>query len=134
MKFRKSKKVEAAIPTGSMADIAFLLIVFFMVSTTFSQDKTTVNLPATLDRQEIPKNALHISITEDGVLRVGGQEATMEDITPAAMLELQKNKEQWFLIKVDKEVRYGLVEEVLERLRSTNARNICFLTVQEVVE
>ena len=134
MKLRKRTKIEAAIPTSSMSDIAFLLIVFFMVSTSFSQDRTTVNLPATIERQEIPKNALHISINDAGELRVGGNVATMEDVAPSALLELQTNMEKWFLIKVDKEVRYGMVEDVLEHLRSTGARNICFLTVQEIVK
>ena len=35
MKIRRTKALDANIPTASMADIAFLLIVFFMVSTVF---------------------------------------------------------------------------------------------------
>jgi len=38
-KIKQSKKREAFIPTGSMSDIAFLLLLFFMVSTVFVQEK-----------------------------------------------------------------------------------------------
>ena len=47
MKIPKSKKAPAMIPTGSMADIAFLLIIFFMVTTVFEVDRTSVNLLST---------------------------------------------------------------------------------------
>ena len=54
------------IPTASMADIAFLLIIFFMVTINFEVDKTQVFLPKTTIRLEIPKKAAYISITEAG--------------------------------------------------------------------
>jgi biopolymer transport protein ExbD len=45
MKVKKSKTISAYVPTASMADIAFLLIIFFMVSAVFPLDKTQVDLP-----------------------------------------------------------------------------------------
>ena len=51
-KIQGRSKVGAVIPTASMADIAFLLIIFFMVTTTHQVDKTSVNLPTATIRQE----------------------------------------------------------------------------------
>lgn len=134
MAFGKStkQKTDAAIPTSSMADIAFLLIIFFMVSTTFSQDKTTVHLPQSINRMEIPKNATIISFTEDGQLRMRGQEVTMLDIEPEARQDLSKNTEHYFILKIDKTVRYEIVDEILEQLRRAEARNLSFPTEQEI--
>ena len=47
---RLTKKAEAVIPTASMADIAFLLILFFMVTTVHELDNTSVNLPPAKSR------------------------------------------------------------------------------------
>ena len=63
MRLKAHLQAGAVIPTASMADIAFLLIVFFMVTITFEKDKTQVALPKTDLRYEIPKETAYISIT-----------------------------------------------------------------------
>ena len=49
MKFNRKSKVQSVIPTASMADISFLLLVFFMVSTVFVRYR---GLPVTLPQAE----------------------------------------------------------------------------------
>lgn len=65
MKVKKSKTIEAYIPTASMADIAFLLIIFFMVSSVFPVDKTQVELPTTADYKHYNEDSAVISITTE---------------------------------------------------------------------
>ena len=72
MKFRKSKNIEAYIPTASMADIAFLLIIFFMVSSVFPVDKTQVDLPDTAEIEKYSEDSAVISITTDQLEFVRG--------------------------------------------------------------
>jgi len=66
MRLQARSTQNQGIPTASMADIAFLLIIFFMVTINFEVDKTQVYLPKTEIRLEIPKKAAYISITEAG--------------------------------------------------------------------
>ena len=75
MKIGAKNKFEPAIPTASMADIAFLLIIFFMLTITFEVDKTQVQLPRTEIRIEIPKKAAYVSLDDTGTLRVSNGEA-----------------------------------------------------------
>ena len=70
MELHAARVKEAVIPTASMADIAFLLIIFFMLTMTFEVDKTRVTLPETLVRMEIPKKAAFISVNEAGAIKV----------------------------------------------------------------
>ena len=89
MKVRKPKQAESYIPTASMADIAFLLIVFFMVTTNITVDRTRVSLPTSMERTEVPKDAAVIAIEESGVVHFSdGEEQSrvinMNDILPAA--------------------------------------------------
>jgi biopolymer transport protein ExbD len=131
---RKRAGTDVYIPDSSMADIAFLLIIFFMVSTSFSKDKTTVQLPASTERIEIPKNADIISISKAGEIRFNNEEVTMTEILDNASLAMSKNSEQFFIIKADKTVKYELIDEALEQLRQAGVRNISFPTVQEIEE
>lgn len=68
MKVRKSRDIEAYIPTSSMADIAFLLIIFFMVTSVFPLDKTTVELAETAEVYPYPEDSMVIVITTEKLL------------------------------------------------------------------
>ena len=70
MKVKKSKAVDAYIPTASMADIAFLLIIFFMVSSVFPVDKTQVDLPDTDEVKQYNEDSAVIAISTNKLIWV----------------------------------------------------------------
>ena len=138
MNIKAPKRAEAYLPTASMADIAFLLIVFFMVTTTITVDRTAVELPASLERVEVPKDAAVIAIEENGnVYFSDGEEDSRlinaQDILPAAAFIMSKNSNKYFLIKADGEAEYRHIDQVMEQLRQASVRNIAMLTMQEGV-
>ena len=66
----KKSKVSDEVPSASMADIAFLLLIFFLVTTTFPKNKgLAVVLPEQGNEQEVsPKNILHIIVQPNGII------------------------------------------------------------------
>lgn len=139
MKIRKTKTIDAYIPTASMADIAFLLIVFFMITTVFQVDKTVLTLPRSLVRSEVVKGSAFIVITEDNYIKVSdGKEDThpidQSDILSFAVDLVSKNPEQPIVLKVDKGVKWHVVDKVLEQLGQAHAKNLQFLTEMKVKE
>jgi len=139
MKLKRSQSTsESYIPTASMADIAFLLIVFFMVTTTITVDRTDVELPSSLERTEVPKDAAVIAIEANGEVHFSnGEEQSrvinVQDLLPSAAFIMSKNSLKYFLIKADGEAPYRFVDEVMEQLRQAQVRNIAMLTTQEGV-
>jgi biopolymer transport protein ExbD len=136
MNIKAPKRAEAYLPTASMADIAFLLIVFFMVTTTITVDRTAVNLPTSLERVEVPKDAAVIAIEEDGMIHFSdGEEDSRvinaQDILPSAAFIMSKNSLKFFLIKADGDAEYRYIDQVMEQLRQASVRNIAMLTMQE---
>jgi biopolymer transport protein ExbD len=56
-KLLRKKRPKASIPTASMSDISFLLLLFFMVSTVFVKEKgLSVELPKAFEIEKIPRN------------------------------------------------------------------------------
>jgi len=126
------------IPTASMADIAFLLIIFFMVTINFEVDKTQVFLPKTEIRLEIPKKSAYISITESGQIRVsGGEEISVpvhpEDVLSFAADVVARDPSKPFVLKADKNVPYRYVDGVIDSLKQAKAQVIYLLSEQETV-
>ena len=136
MHLKVAKRAESYIPTASMADIAFLLIVFFMVTTTITVDRTVVDLPTSLQRVEVPKDAAVIAIDETGqVFFSNGEEdsraISTQDLLPSAAFIMSENSLKTFLIKADGNVEYRFIDQVMEQLRQASVRNIAMLTQQE---
>lgn len=142
MKLRREKSAALVprIPTASMADIAFLLIIFFMLTTSFSPERTSVSLPESEIRTEVSKDAAIVAISSQGEISFtdGDQPAfTLVNIAELgqyvkALVAAIPRKE--FLIKADRDVRYQLVDGVLEQLRTNGARRIGLLTERKPKE
>ncbi len=123
-----------------MADIAFLLIIFFMVTISFEVDKTQVTLPRTEIRLEIPKQAAYVSITEAGLIRVSaGDEISVsvpgpEEVLSFAAGVVQNDPNKEFVLKADADVPYRYVDSVIDSLKQAKARVIYLLSEQETVD
>ncbi|MEM9290178.1 MAG: biopolymer transporter ExbD [Acidobacteriota bacterium] len=140
MDLHASQTQDAVIPTASMADIAFLLIIFFMLTFTIEVDKTQVVLPKTVLRQEIPKKAAYVSVTEDGQIRVSDGEQ-MASVVPgpsdvisfaSEVVAVQPDKE--FVLKSDEKTPYRHIDEVIDALKQAQVRLIYLLSAQETVD
>ena len=74
---KSNRRIEVAVNAGSMADIAFLLLIFFLVTTTILMDKGIhVLLPPWEENQKItnipPRNIFKVLINKDDSLQVEG--------------------------------------------------------------
>jgi biopolymer transport protein ExbD len=140
VKLYQSKRQDAAIPTASMADIAFLLIIFFMVTVTFEVDKTQLVLPESDIRLEVPKKSAYVSVTEDGTIRVSsGEEISVvvpgpEDVVTFAASVVATDPQKVFVIKADTNTRYQLVDRVIDGLKQAKAETIFLLSSAEAVD
>lgn len=140
MKLHGSQKWGAVIPTASMADIAFLLIIFFMVTITFEVDKTQVVLPKTAIRFEIPKKAAYISVTDAGLIKVSsGEELSapvpgVEDVLSFAAGVVASDPHKPFVIKADSNVPYDVVDKVIDALKQAKVEVIYLLSEQETIQ
>lgn len=135
MRIRRGRRtLGAGIPTATMADIAFLLIIFFMVTTAFTLDHTPMELPQTEQQQQTIKGSAVISITREGEFRFSaGEEETrpvdgIEGLAGEIRAVTAVNSFHPFIIKADRNVRYQVIDQVLEQLRNASAQDITLLS------
>jgi len=134
MRFATRLRIDEEIPSASTADIAFLLIIFFMVTTAFS---TTKGLEMTLPKkqplqQASTTEAVLIEIDPHGNLFLDGRPATVSDIQPYLRPKLLRNPNKYVLVKCDLSAKYEYVVSVIDELRQVGAKNISLPTQKEI--
>ncbi len=136
----RDTKVQPSIFTASMADIIFLLIIFFVLTYKTDVDRVQVELPKTMVRQELPEEAAVISIDDNAVIRVStGKEMslpvnTQEEVISFASGVVAENPNQAFVIKAGQTCRYEHVDSVLDALKQAKAKVIYLLSDQRTVD
>ena len=129
---KKKQRVSGEIPTSSMADIAFLLLVFFLVTTVFDEERgLSIVLPAQQEEQEVSqKNVLHLIIQADGLVRVKRGESANEtvhrpnEIAQIWRLEYQQNENLIAAVKTEPAAPYKNMIAVLDQLHQADAQRI----------
>ncbi len=139
----RNRKTGAQIFTASMADIVFLLIVFFVLTYKVEVDRTKMQLPDTWIRNKIPEKAAVVSISppsEGNVIRVStGEEmslpvSTDEEVVTFASTLVAQDPTKEFIIKADESVPYERVDVVLDALKQSKVRVIYLLSDQKTVQ
>jgi len=114
------------IPTSSMADIAFLLLIFFLVTTTIDMDKGLgMVLPAEGEEIEISKkNILNCLINSTGNVLLGGEGLEIRDLSKLIRQKLVENDKLIISVKAHKSTSYKDYIAVIDQLKTANATRI----------
>ncbi len=132
----KKKSQGPEIPTASMADIAFLLIVFFMVTSVFS---VTRGLEFQLPKQETTpqttqEEAIHIHIIPAGsdcIFEVDKQQMALSDIQRYIEPKLARNPNKFVIIDPDPDAPYRCMVDAFDELKLARVKNISIPTQAE---
>ncbi|MCK4225706.1 biopolymer transporter ExbD [candidate division WOR-3 bacterium] len=129
----KREKIPATIPTCSMADIAFLLLVFFMVSTVFRVETgLKVIIPQAEAAKKIPtKNLTHVWIAMNGIVSIDDALITKDKVSPIMNRKRQINPDIIVSVRCDKSTNYGLVEDVFDQFVEANVLKISLATTKK---
>ncbi len=135
----KKSKVSDEIPTSSMADIAFLLLIFFLVTTTFPKDKgLSVVLPEPGEEAEVSqKNILHLIVQPSGIVDVKrGESQQVQQMRPREIeglwrQEVSANPNLIAAVKTHPDASYKHMMDVLDALHSANAERISLQVLED---
>ncbi len=111
----------------SMTDIVFLLLIFFMVSTTFVDFSRSldIQLPDTKAADVAQKTQQYvIEIGQQGALRLDGQAVRLEELTQQLQASRGTGQQRSVIIRADKRLPYGQVITILGLVRQANIRDI----------
>ncbi len=136
MNFKRTiQSDDEAVPMSSMADIVFLLLIFFMLTTAFATKKgIEIQLPETESSETIALKNIIIRIASEGDIYLDGEKATLRDVGPYVLSQPSRHSERGVILESDGSVKYQRVMDVLDELLLVGVTDISLPTREEKEE
>ena len=134
MRIRR-REIPVEIPTASMADVAFLLIIFFLVASFYSVTRgIQFSLPkhdeAALTAE--PEAAVLIEIATTGALTVDNRAMPLADLRGYLLPKLQRNPTKAVILQTSLDATYQNMTDVFDELRQVGVQNLVIPTTAEL--
>lgn len=136
----RKERVSDEIPTASMADIAFLLLIFFLTTTVFNEEKGLPIVLPEAEQEEVDvsaKNLIFFLVQPDGAVVVRRGESEQEQIVSANQIEdllraeLAANENLIAAIKTAPTAAYRHMIDVLDEVKLSGAERISLQILEE---
>lgn len=132
---KRKSKAASEIPSSSLADMAFLLLIFFMVSTTFrkEQPRDIVIPPAEATKKlEVPrKDVLHVWIEQNGQVYINDLNVPMDGVSGMVGTLKAENPQLIIVLRADADVPYQYIDAAQQELRAASSLHVTFYTSVE---
>ena len=131
MKFSRKTKLSSEIPTATMPDIIFMLLIFFMVTTVLREySGLPVTLPKAkrIEKLKSKRHTSHIWVSKDGLISIGDRLFAIDDVAKIMYDKRLADPQIVVSLKADEEAKMGLISGIHEKLREADALKLNYST------
>ena len=128
---KKKKYIE--INVAPLIDIVFLLLIFFMLTSEFTDFKTIDMISPNQSSTSIQKNDLPIiiNLAENGLVEIDKIEIKLEDLSETIQMKLMNSKNKKIVISTLNETKINNLIIVVDTIRSLGIENIALITKEK---
>ena len=127
MKFAVRKRRAPSIIIVSLVDILTILLIFFVVSTTFRKDQPEVqiNLPESKTATSAPAELEHavVSVDSNDEIKHDGKVVPIDDLE-GAIKALSDTRRSTLVLQADKKASFGIIVKVMDALKLAGVKNL----------
>ncbi len=117
MRRRRKRPGRIAVPVASMGDIAFLLIIFFVLTTNFIKEKDIeLEQPESPDIEQMEETQVSVSVDENGEVWLQGDPIHVETLESEVAALVENKEDKAVMLKVDKNLKHSAYGPVVMAL------------------
>ncbi len=125
MKLERKRRLSVLIPIGSFADIAFLLIIFFMLASNLVREaRLDYTPPKSPDIEDTEQEPISITVDKDGVVYLQGDECPVAALETMVSQILERRTEKSVLVNIDENITEEQFGPVLLALSKAEAEPV----------
>jgi biopolymer transport protein ExbD len=129
---KRKSKAASEIPSSSLADMAFLLLIFFMVTTVFrkeqQRDVVFPEAEATQKLEEPRKDVLNVYVEQDGAIYINDRNTPPDQVSGVIAPLWAENRGLVVMLRSDRDVAYSRIDQILKELQASGAVRVAFYT------
>ncbi len=135
MQFQVKRRRKVTINITSLIDVLFLLLIFFMISSTFlEQPGIKLELPEAKSAVVTEQRDYVLFVDQEGRLFLNQDEVTLEDLGARLKEALPSMKDRALILKADQDVAHGIVVRVMDIAKESGVKKLVIGTRLEDVE
>ncbi len=125
MKKRHFHEDEAEINITPMLDVVFIMLIFFIVTTSFVKETgVEISRPSSSQAKQVKKGNILVAIKEDGMIWINKQEVDLRAVRSRVEKMHAENPEASAVIIADRGSRTGDLVEVMDQIKSAGVQSI----------
>ena len=131
MNFSRKTKISSEIPTSSMPDIIFMLLIFFMVTTVLREySGLPVNIPKAekIEKLKGKRHTAHIWSSKEGLVSINDRLFAVQDVAKIMYEKRVSDPQLVVSLKADEEAKMELISSIHEELREADALKLNYST------
>ena len=131
MNFSRKTKISSEIPTSSMPDIIFMLLIFFMVTTVLREySGLPVNIPKAekIEKLKGKRHTAHIWVSKEGLVSINDRLFAVQDVAKIMYEKRVSDPQLIVSLKADEEAKMELISSIQEELREADALKLNYST------
>jgi len=120
---------EAAVDMSPLIDCVFILLIFFIVTTTFVEETgVEVNKPDAATASSLEKNSVLIALTAEGQVIYGGKEIGISGVQREVKRALAADQDVPVIVQADKDSKTDLLIRIIDEAKLADAKKISVAT------
>lgn len=124
VEFLRTKRPAMALDLAPLIDVVFLLLVFFMLTSSFLPPALAVDLPVAGNEESAPAEPVVLVIASDGGISLNGEAVTLEALAGRLALALQESESKALHVRGDRAASYGIFLEVMDVAKAAGASRL----------
>ena len=125
MQLKTRQKRKVLINITSLIDVLFLLLIFFMVSSTFlEQPGIKLELPHAESAVVVEQKDYVLFVDKQGKMFLNDKEVVMDDLEAKMKDALPKMKDSALVLKADQDVSHGTVVRIMDIVKKSGIKKL----------
>ncbi len=132
MDFEGRTRIHSHLDIAPLIDIVFLLLVFFMLTSTFIvPEAIELELPESKSAEVMDITPIVVSLNQTGQLALNGESISLEKLKPAIMPLIKPDPDAPITLKTDAQTEVQLLLQVMDEIRAAGGTNVALATLKK---